>query len=84
MLSGIIWGRRFLTTTKELPAVPLSESQLEIWQNLPRTQTAVKAHEDIRRVVLGDRVWLGKPEIYLQGSYVNDTSTTKDRDVDVV
>lgn len=64
--------------------MPLSEAQLQTWQNLPQTQTAIKAHEDIRTSIFREKVWLWPPDIYLQGSYVNDTSTSYDRDVDIV
>ncbi len=61
------------------------ESQLETWSKQGAIQTPKKLHEDIRRAL--KQSWSSTiefPEIYLQGSYKNDTNIYGDSDVDVV
>jgi hypothetical protein len=64
--------------------VPLSQDQLERWSHQEDTRTAITAHEVIRNAILGGQFTLRPPEIFLQGSYANDTNTFRDHDVDVV
>lgn len=64
--------------------MPLSSTQIETWGHHPQTQTAVNSHQAIRNAILSHKVWLQKPDIFLQGSYANDTNTYRDHDVDVV
>lgn len=65
-------------------AIP--ESQLETWSHRSQTNTAVKAHEDIREVLRepSSPVASISFEDYLQGSYRNFTNTFRDHDVDIV
>lgn len=72
--------------------MPIPESQLGTWSNSSRTDTAIRAHEDIRRY-LEDREWLRSQhsplrfqdfDVTLQGSYANYTNVFRDSDVDVL
>lgn len=68
----------------------ISESQLETWSNQGATVTAKNTHESIRTALksdtspLKDRISNGSVEIYLQGSYKNDTNIRGDSDVDII
>jgi hypothetical protein len=67
--------------------MPIPDTQLATWAHRSQTDSAVKAHEDIRdalRHPTKSNVWLVNFEEYLQGSYRNYTNTTHDHDVDVV
>jgi hypothetical protein len=65
-------------------AIP--ERQCSTWSNPGATVTAVATHEAVRRALAAD----GSPlrnhnyEVFLQGSYKNDTNVRGDSDVDVV
>jgi hypothetical protein len=63
----------------------IPESQLETWAHQGAVATAKKTHESIRSV-LNSFDWPDGVnfEIYLQGSYKNDTNIRSDMDVDVV
>lgn len=69
-------------------AIP--ESQLETWSKQGATVTAKATHESIRNALssekspIKDRISNGSIEIYLQGSYKNDTNIRGDSDVDLV
>ena len=69
-------------------AIP--ESQLETWSKQGATVTAKATHESIRNALssekspIKDRISNGSVEIYLQGSYKNDTNIRGDSDVDLV
>ncbi|MGC2423188.1 MAG: nucleotidyltransferase [Nitrospirota bacterium] len=69
-------------------AIP--ESQLETWANPGATVTAKATHESIRNALesqsspIANRIKNGTVEIYLQGSYKNDTNIRGDSDVDVI
>jgi hypothetical protein len=70
---------------EQLVAIP--KSQLETWSHRSQTNTAIKAHEDIRIALknpLLSSVWNVDFDDYLQGSYRNYTNTVRDHDVDVV
>jgi len=70
--------------------VGIPESQLETWAHQGATVTAKATHESIRNALesdsspIKDRVKKGGAEIYLQGSYKNDTNIRGDSDVDLV
>ncbi len=72
--------------------MPIPEAQLSRWANHSQTDTAIKAHKDIKKY-LCDRGWLMSNglalalldfDIYLQGSYASTTNVFRDSDVDVV
>lgn len=72
--------------------MPIPEAQLDTWLNASRTDTAIRAHEDIRRY-LENRDWLRSVhsplrifdfDVTLQGSYANYTNVHRDSDVDVL
>jgi hypothetical protein len=64
--------------------MPIPESQFERWSNQGAVTTAKQTHESIR-IALDSYNWPnGKPEVYLQGSYKNNTNIRGDSDVDVV
>jgi hypothetical protein len=67
--------------------MPIPESQLETWSRQGAGVTAKNTHEAIRRALAADedsRLRDADFEVYLQGSYRNDTNTRGDSDVDVV
>lgn len=61
------------------------ESQFDTWANQGAITTSMRTHESIRNA-LDDHNWPAHIdfEIYLQGSYKNDTNIRGDSDVDVV
>lgn len=65
--------------------MPLSESQLQTWANQGAITLAKQTHESIRNV-LSTAYWPDNAthDIYLQGSYRNDTNIRGESDVDVV
>ena len=64
-------------------AIP--ESQLSRWSNHGAQETAKRTHEAIRRVLAAHTWPSGMTyDIYLQGSYRNDTNIRGDSDVDLV
>lgn len=65
-------------------AIP--ESQLETWSHRSQTNTAVKAHEDIRAALRAPASSVAGIDFedYLQGSYRNYTNIFHDHDVDIV
>jgi len=65
-------------------AIPVP--QLEIWTNQPSSSTASSTYKDVRETLLSDksRIKGHDVDIYLQGSYKNDTNIRGDSDIDVV
>jgi hypothetical protein len=69
-------------------AIP--ESQLETWSHQGATTTAKATHDSIRNALTAANspvrqlIASGSAEIYLQGSYKNDTNIRGDSDVDIV
>lgn len=64
-------------------AIP--RSQLEAWSGKGADTTSAAAYARVRSAI--ETNWpanVPKPQIYLQGSYANDTNTRGDSDVDVV
>lgn len=63
----------------------ISESQLETWSHQGAVTTAKSTHESIRNA-LNSYAWPDgiSFEVYLQGSYKNDTNIRRDMDVDLV
>jgi hypothetical protein len=63
----------------------IPESQLETWSHQGAVTTAKATHESIRNA-LNSYEWPNGVdfEVYLQGSYKNDTNTRGDMDVDLV
>lgn len=63
----------------------IPESQLETWSHQGAVTTAKATHESIRNA-LNSYEWANGVdfEVYLQGSYKNDTSIRGDMDVDIV
>jgi len=68
--------------------MPISEGQLIIWSNQGDTSAARHTYHQIRQILTSgaSRIEAGNFdfEIYLQGSYLNDTNIGEDCDVDVV
>lgn len=65
--------------------MPIPESQLERWSHQGAVTTAKQTHESIRNAVQNHDWSDGvQYEVYLQGSYKNDTNIRGDSDVDVV
>ncbi len=70
--------------------MPIPESQLETWSNPGAVTTSKSTHESIRTALtaatspIRQLISDGNVEIYLQGSYKNDTNIRGDSDVDVV
>ena len=64
----------------------IPESQLETWSHQGAVATAKATHESIRKALLAEKSPMKEKdfEIYLQGSYKNDTNIRGDSDVDVV
>jgi len=65
--------------------MPIPEAQLERWSHQGAVTTAKQTHESIRNA-LNQYEWPRGVnfEVYLQGSYKNDTNIRGDSDVDVV
>jgi predicted nucleotidyltransferase len=65
--------------------MPIPESQLETWSRIGAVTTAKQTHESVRNV-LRDYDWPSdvQYEVYLQGSYKNDTNIRGNSDVDIV
>src|SRR5574340_777580 len=65
--------------------MPIPESQLETWSHQGAITTAKTTADSIKNA-LNDYEWPEKIdfEVYLQGSYKNDTNIRGDSDVDVV
>lgn len=63
----------------------IRESQLESWAGIGGSTNAKTAHEAIRAALSGSRSLSAKSvDVFLQGSYKNDTNIRGDSDVDVV
>lgn len=63
----------------------ITESQLDTWSKRPDPGPSAATYQRIRSVLEGAWQLAGRSvEIYLQGSYGNDTNTRADSDVDVV
>jgi len=65
--------------------MPIPESQLETWSRIGAVTTAKETHESVRNA-LKAYDWPSdvQYEVYLQGSYKNDTNIRGDSDVDIV
>lgn len=66
--------------------MPIPESQLETWSHPGAVTTAKLTHESIRNALAANNspIRAMDYEVYLQGSYKNDTHIRSDSDVDVV
>jgi Nucleotidyltransferase domain len=66
--------------------VAIPETQLRTWANQGATATAASTYEAVRRALLATTspVRGRNVDVYLQGSYKNDTNIRGDSDVDVV
>lgn len=66
--------------------MPIPESKLETWSHQGAVTTAKRTHESIREALSRYQRWPEgiEYEVYLQGSYKNDTNIRGDSDVDVV
>lgn len=66
--------------------MPIPESQLQTWSHQGAVTTAKATADSVRHAIDSFRGWSSKPqyEVYLQGSYKNDTNIRGDSDVDVV
>ena len=65
--------------------MPIPESQLKTWSHQGAVTTAKQTHESIRAALKAyDWPKEVRYEVYLQGSYKNDTNIRGDSDVDVV
>jgi len=65
--------------------MPIPESQLETWSRIGAVTTAKQTHESVRNA-LEAYDWPSdvQYEVYLQGSYKNNTNIRGDSDVDIV
>jgi len=65
--------------------MPIPESQLETWSRIGAVTTAKETHESVRNA-LKAYDWPSdvQYEVYLQGSYKNDTNIRGNSDVDIV
>lgn len=65
--------------------MPIPESQLETWSDIGAVRTAQQTHESVRNA-LKAYDWPSdvQYEVYLQGSYKNNTNIRGDSDVDIV
>jgi hypothetical protein len=66
--------------------VAIPAAQCDVWRNQGATATAVTTHQAVRNALSADSSPMrGRDhEVYLQGSYRNDTNIRSDSDVDVV
>ncbi|HEY4063875.1 MAG TPA: nucleotidyltransferase [Puia sp.] len=66
--------------------MPISETQLETWSRQGTITQSADTYATIRRALQDDKApYAGKNyEIFLQGSYCNDTNVYADSDVDVI
>jgi hypothetical protein len=65
--------------------VAVPESQLETWSHQGAVATAKATHESVRRALAAAQRLTGREfEVFLQGSYKNDTNIRGDSDVDLV
>jgi hypothetical protein len=70
--------------------MPIPESQLDTWAHQGAVTTAKATHESIRIALTANNspvrqlISDGSADIYLQGSYKNDTNIRGDSDVDIV
>ncbi len=68
----------------------IPQSQLETWANQGATVTSKSTHESIRNALsheqspIAEKISKGNVNVYLQGSYKNDTNIRGDSDVDLV
>ncbi len=65
--------------------MPITESQLETWSHLGAVTTSQQTYASIRGILTDSAAPLAdlRPEVFLQGSYGNDTNVRADSDVDV-
>jgi hypothetical protein len=66
--------------------MPIPQAQLDIWSHQGAITTSAAAYASVRTALLAARSPLSGRgvEIYLHGSYANDTNTYADGDVDIV
>lgn len=70
--------------------MPISEGQLETWSHQGAITASQATHESVRNALtayaspIREKIAAGEVDIYLQGSYKNDTNIRADSDVDVV
>jgi hypothetical protein len=65
--------------------MPIPESQLETWSHIGAVTTAKQTHESVRNALKAyDWPIDVQYEVYLQGSYKNNTNIRGDSDVDIV
>lgn len=65
--------------------MPINNDQLQTWANAPTSTKAQYTHQQIRKALSqADALKIRKYEVYLQGSYANNTNILIDSDIDVV
>jgi Nucleotidyltransferase domain len=66
--------------------MPIPESQLNTWANVGATTSSSRAYASIKNALFaqGSPLLARQPEVFLQGSYANDTNIYGDSDIDVV
>jgi tRNA nucleotidyltransferase (CCA-adding enzyme) len=65
--------------------MPIPESQLKTWSNQGATERSAKTCASIKAAIEAYFWQEGmRPEVYLQGSYLNSTNSRGNNDVDVV
>lgn len=71
---------------QEFVAMGIPESQLKTWANRSQTDTAIRAHTDVRSLLSSNKSLVKEIPYrdYLQGSYRNNTNIYRDHDVDIV
>lgn len=62
----------------------ISESQLETWSNIGAQKTSALTYQVVSNCLDSYNWRNSKPEVFLQGSYGNDTNTYGSSDVDIV
>ena len=84
--TGAVCKRTQWTLLSWLRAMAISESQLETWSHQGAVTTAAATHESIRSALNSDSSLIRKRdfEVFLQGSYKNDTNIRGESDVDIV
>src|SRR5437762_829029 len=70
--------------------MPIPESQIETWSRQGAVSSSAATYQSIRTALTAatspvrNRILTGEADVYLQGSYRNDTNIRGDSDVDAV
>jgi hypothetical protein len=79
-------GHVMMNLPKGMSEVPIPESQFETWSKQGATNASQAAYRSVRDVLLDGKSLVKpySPDVFLQGSYRNDTNIYADSDVDIV